>query len=162
MPTTPSTNTPYRVLVPVSDNEASAHAQATFVASLPNAPATVTATLTHVLHGEALNTSREFRSAQRIGTVVHARDYLRGHDISVQIMDVDEPFPPTNGIVALANKVDADLIVLGGGMHSLIDDMLTGNVSRSVGRRTNRPITVVSKAYTETTSEASRPVRSGI
>ncbi|WP_411965186.1 universal stress protein [Haloferax sp. YSMS24] len=153
MSTAPSTNTPYRVLVPVSDNEASAQAQALFVASLPNAPTTVTATLTHVLHGGELNTSRQSRSAQRIGTVVHVRDYLDTHGVSVQIMDVDEPFPPTKGIVALANKLDADLIVLGGGMHSLLDDLLTGNVSKSVGRHTNRPITVVSKTYTTATSE---------
>lgn len=153
MSTDPSTNTPYRVLVPVSDNEASARAQALFVASLPNAPATVTATLTHVLHGEELNTSREFRSAQRIGTAIHARDYLEAHDIPVQIMDVDEPFPPAEGIVALADRLDADLIVFGGGMHSLIDEILTGNVSKSVGRRTDRPITVVSRDYTGATSE---------
>ena len=154
MSTDPSTNPPYRVLVPVSDNETSAQAQAHFVASLPNAPATVTATLTHVLHGEELNTSREFRSAQRISTVVHARDYLTAREIPVQIMDVDEPFPPTDGIVALADKVDADLIVMGGGMHGLIDDLLTGHVSRSVGRRTNRPIAVVSESFTAPPSDA--------
>lgn len=140
---------PYRVLVPLSDNETSARAQARFVASLPDASTTVAATLTHVLHGEELNSSRESRSAQRIGTVVHARDYLEDKDVSVQVMDVDEPSPPTRGIVALADKLDADLVVLGGGMHGFIDDLLTGDVVRSVGQRTDRPITVVPESYAE-------------
>lgn len=154
MSTATSSDTAYRVLVPVSDNTASAQAQASFVASLPNAPARVTATLTHVLHGEELNTSREFRSAQRIGTVIDAREYLEAHDVTVQVIDVDEPFPPTDGIVALANRLDADLIVLGGGMHGLFDDMLTGNVSKAVGQRTGRPITVVSETYGAGTAHA--------
>lgn len=148
-----SRQSPYRVLAPISENKTSAQAQSRFVASLPNASTSVAATLTHVLHGEELDTPRELRSAQRVETVVDARDYLKENDISVQIMDVDDPSPPTKGILALADKLDADLIVLGGGMHGFLDDLLTGHVAKSVGKRTHRPITVIPEAFAETTSD---------
>lgn len=143
---------PYRVLVPVSDNKASAQAQARFVASLPNASTRVETTLTHVLHDDELSVSRDLLTAQRVGTVVHTRDYLRDNNVAVQIMDTDEPYPPTKGILALADKIDADLIVLGGGMHHFLDDLLTGHVTRSVGRGSSRPITVVPESFAETVS----------
>lgn len=148
----PTSRTPFRVLVPVSDNEASAQAQARFVASLPDAQASVESTLTHVLHDEELDAPRDIRSAQRVGTVVHARDYLRERDIDVQVMDAEEP-SPTDGIVALADEIDADLVVLGGGMHGFIEDLLTGHTVRSVGRRANRPITVVPEAFADPPSD---------
>lgn len=134
---------PYRVLVPVSDNEESAMAQARFVAGLPDAAASVEATLTHVLHGEEMRTSREGRSAQRIGTVKHVRKHLEGAGVTVAVRDVEYPSPPPKGILALADTIDADLVVLGGGMHSLLEDLVSGHVARSVGRHTDRPIAVV-------------------
>lgn len=145
---------PYRVLVPVSDTETSAQAQAHFVASLPNAPARVEATLTHVLHGEELSAPRNIRTAQRVGTVMHARDYLRDNGVAVRIMDADDPYPPAKGIVALADKIDADLIVLGGGMHGFLDNLLTGQVTKSVSKRTSRPITIVSEVSADSSSDA--------
>lgn len=147
MTTEHSTQTPYRVLVPLSDNERSAQAQARFVELLPNAPTSVEATLTHVLHGEELQASRELRTTQRIGTVAHAREYLTDLGIPVQVMDAGDPYPPTKSILTLADTIDADLIVLGGGMHGFLDDLLTGNVAKSVGRRTHRPITVVPETF---------------
>lgn len=60
-------------------------------------------------------------------------------------MDSSEPYPPTNSILTLAETIDADFIVLGGGMHGLLDDLLTGNVATSVGKRTNRLITICPK-----------------
>lgn len=148
-----STRTPYRVLVPLSDNERSARAQTRFVASLPTARANVEATLTHVLHGEELDTPRELQATHRVGTVAHAREYLRDNDVSVQIRDADTPSSPTKSILSLADSIDADLVVLGGGMHGFLEDLLTGNVAKSVGRRSDRPITVVPESYGEAASE---------
>lgn len=133
-----SASDPYRVLVPISDNETSAQAQARFVASLPNAPTSVEATLTHVLHGEELSAPRDLRTAQRVGTVVHARDYLRDHDVAVQITDADDPHPPTKSILDLADSIDADQIVLGGGMHGFIEDLVTGQ-RHEVSRKADTP-----------------------
>lgn len=62
-------------------------------------------------------------------------------------MDSSDPYPPTKSILTLADGIDADLIVLGGGMHGLLEDLLTGNVAKSVGRRTNRPISVVPETF---------------
>lgn len=154
MTTDHSEQPPYRVLVPVSDNETSAQAQARFVAALPHASTSVETTLTHVMHGIELDTSRTLRSTQRVGTVMHARDYLRENNVAVEIMDAGDPYPPTESILALADEINADLIVLGGGTHGLLDDLLTGNVSKSVGKRTSRPITIVSAAPADVRSDA--------
>lgn len=134
---------PYRVLVPVSDNEASARAQARFVAGLPAASTEVEALLTHVLHGEELESSREGRTAARVGTVMHARDHLRERDVPVRVVEAEYPSPPVRGIVDLAERHDVDLVVLGGGMHDLLEDLIDGHVARSVGKRSGRPIAVV-------------------
>lgn len=143
MSSDPDSGPAYRVLVPVSDNEASAQAQATFVAGLPAASTHVEALLTHVLHGEELEATRESRTAQRIGTVVHARDKLHERGIEVRVVEAEEVSRPTEAIVGLADHYDVDLIVLGGGMHGLLEDLLEGHVVRSVGRRTDRPVAVV-------------------
>ncbi|WP_396612485.1 universal stress protein [Haloferax sp. S1W] len=148
MTATQPTQTPFRVLVPLSENEESARAQARFISSLPDAPQNVEATLTHVFHGEELGLSRQLRQTQRIGTVSHVKKDLLTKGISVQVMDSSDPYPPTKSILTLADTIDADLIVLGGGMHGLLDDLLTGNVAKSVGRRTNRPIAVVPATVT--------------
>lgn len=147
MTSTQSTRTPFRVLVPVSDNEESARAQARFVSSLPNAPLRIEATLTHVFHGKELDAPRTLRQTQRIRTVSHAREKLLADGIDVEVSDSSDPFPPTKSILRLADEIDADLIVLGGGMHGLLDDLLTGNVAKAVGRKTDRPITVVPETY---------------
>lgn len=114
MTTAPSNTPTYTVLVPISDNQASALAQACFVASLPNASTTVSVTLTHVLHGEELAVSRELRTAQRVGAVLRAREFLESKDVTVQVMDVDVPAPPDGGILALGNKLNAEHSVPGG------------------------------------------------
>lgn len=149
MSTDPSDAESYRVLVPLSDNERSARAQARFVGALPDAPGSVKATLTHVLHGEELQSSRTLRQTKRVATVSHARTYLNDRSISVEIVDAGDPYPPTESIVELADEIDADLIVLGGGMHGFLEDLLTGNVTRAVGQRTDRPITVVPEAFAD-------------
>ena len=146
------TDPQFRVLVPVSDNEVSARAQATFVAGLPAASTQVETLLTHVLHDEELETTRESRTAQRIGTVVHARDTLRERGVGVRVVDADDVSRPARAIVDLADRFDVDLIVLGGGMHGLLEDLLDGHVVRAVGERTDRPIAVVVPSA-ETTDE---------
>lgn len=138
-----STQMPYRVLVPVSDNADSARAQARFVSSLPNAPRGIEATLTHVFHGVELEAPRSLRQTQRIQTVSRARKALLADGIDVQVRDSGDPYPPTKSILRLAEEIDPDLIVLGGGMHGLLDDLLTGNVAKTVGKNTDRPIAIV-------------------
>ena len=133
----------YRLLLPVSDVEAHGLAQARYAASLPGGDDAVVVTLTHVLHGEELETSREFRTAQNIGTVRHVRDWLTDHGIETEIRDVEYPYPPTRGIIALADKIDADAIVLSGHKRGVIESALLGSVVQSVMKDTTRPVVVV-------------------
>lgn len=100
-------------------------------------------TLTHVLHGTELDTPREFKSAQRVGAVKHARDWLVDRGIETEIRDVDHPYPPTKGIVALAEKIDADAIVLSGRKRGAIENVLFGSVVQAVLRNTTRPVVIV-------------------
>ncbi|WP_440991974.1 universal stress protein [Haloarchaeobius baliensis] len=149
MASTDDSEATYRVLVPVSDNEASARGQANFVAGLPAASSRVEVLLTHVLHGEELEASRDGRTAQRIGTVVHVRDTLRERGVEARVVEAEEVSRPVEAIVDLADHYAVDLIVLGGGMHGLLEDLLEGHVARSVGRRTDRPVAVVVPVATD-------------
>lgn len=137
----------YRVLVALGDDEATAMAQAGYVAALPVGATPTVATLTHVLHGEELETTREFRTAGSVGTVRHAREWLRDRGIDVEVRDVEYPYPPTRGIVSLADAVDADAIVLGGRKRGAVQNVLFGSVVRSVLKATTRPVVVVDPAW---------------
>ncbi|WP_380675995.1 universal stress protein [Salinigranum sp. GCM10025319] len=133
----------YRLLVPIDTNERDALAQARYAGSLPHASESVLVTLTHVLHGRELDTPRELRSAQRVGAVQTAREWLTEHDIESEIRDVEFPYPPRDGILALADKIDADAIVLSGRKRSAIDSVLFGSVVQTIVENTVRPVVVV-------------------
>lgn len=133
----------YRMLLAIGDDEDQALAQARYAASLPAAGDAVVVTLTHVLHGVELDTSREFRSAQNIGAVRHVRSWLTDHGIETEIRDVEHPYPPTKGIIELADKIDADAIVLSGRKRGAIENVLFGSVVQSVMKDTTRPVVIV-------------------
>lgn len=141
-PQTARRDRPYRVLLPVDTDERSALAQARYVGSLPGA-SSVLVTLTHVLHGQELDTSREIQSAQRVGAVIRAREWLTDHGIETEIRDVDYPYPPKKGLLALAEKIDADAIVLSGRKRSAVESALFGSVVQSIVQHTTRPVVVV-------------------
>lgn len=133
----------YQILLPIDTDERSALAQARYVESLPCAPSSVLVTLTHVLHGQELDTSREIQSAQRVGAVVRAREWLTDHGIETEIRDVEYPYPPKDGIVALAEKIEADAIVLSGRKRSAMENALFGGVVQAIVHNTTRPVVVV-------------------
>lgn len=133
----------YRVLVPIDMNEADALAQARYVGSLPNASAAVRVTLTHVLHGEELDTPPKLQSAQRVAAVKRAREWLTEHDIETEIRDVEHPYPPRDGIIGLAEKIDADAIVLSGRKRGAIEMALFGSLVQAILRNTTRPVVIV-------------------
>jgi hypothetical protein len=84
------------------------------VESLPIPPENVLVTLTDVLHGEELELTKELKTAQRVGAVKRAAERLDDHGFGVEIRDVEHPYPPTKGIVDLADRVDAHAIVPSG------------------------------------------------
>lgn len=133
----------YRLLLAIGDDEDHAFAQARYVTTLPVAGDAVVVTLTHVLHGEELETPREFKSAQNVGAVRHVRDWLTDHGIETEVRDVEYPYPPTKGIVALADKIDADAIVLSGRKRGAVENALFGSVVQSIMKATTRPVVIV-------------------
>lgn len=137
------TESVYRVLLPIDRNERSALAQARYVGSLPVVPGDVVVTLTHVLHGEELDVPRVLQSAQRVGAVKRAAEWLDEHGFGTEIRDVEHSYPPTKGIVGLADKIDADSIVLSGRKRSTIESALFGSVVQSVIENTSRPVVIV-------------------
>ncbi len=133
----------YRVLLPIDINEQSALGQARYVASLPSAVDTVVVTLTHVLHGKDLSAPRQLRSAQRVSAVRRTDEWLADNGISTEIRDVDDPYPPSTGIIGLADKIDADAIVLSGRKRSAIGTALFGGVVQTTIKNTSRPVVIV-------------------
>lgn len=133
----------YRVLLPIDTDEQSALSQANYVNSLPNASKVVLATLTHVLHGSELEASRELQSAQRVGAVQAAHEWLTEHNIEAEIRDVEHPYPPRDGILSLAEKINADAIVLSGRKRSAVESVLFGSVVQTIIKNTTRPVVIV-------------------
>jgi nucleotide-binding universal stress UspA family protein len=111
------------------------HATTTFVLVVPAVdvlPAGgfgVTASAPHEVtpeDSEPLDAARE--QAEQAGVRVHTR-LLRGD--------------PVDEIVAFADTIDADLIVVGSRGHGAIASALLGSVSRGVLREARRPVLVV-------------------
>lgn len=133
----------YRVLLPIDTDEERALAQAEFVASLPDAAASVEALLLFVFHGEIEEMPEElqrFGSPERVGAVQRAIEYLEKHDIEVTTHE--DSGDTAADIVNLADSENVDLIVLGGRKRSPASKVLFGSVSQSVLLNTDRPVVV--------------------
>jgi nucleotide-binding universal stress UspA family protein len=117
------------------DLAAEQHAEATFVLVVPGMDVVPTggfglaASMPHEVteeEYEPLDRARE--QAEKAGVVAHAR-LLRGDA-------ADE-------VVAFADTIDADLIVVGSRGHGTLASALLGSVSRGVLRDARRPVLVV-------------------
>lgn len=120
----------YRVVVPVDNDEARSRRQAEFVASLPDADRSVEAVLTHVLLGEERAAPADMRNPSRVRTVRQVREHLEERGVDVTVGEAS--MPPADGILELAEEVDADLIVMGGRKRSPSGKALFGSVTQSV------------------------------
>ena len=69
----------------------------------------------------------------------------RGLDAETKLLTGD----PAREIVAYADEVDADLIVVGSRGHGAISSALLGSVSRGVLQGTTRPVLIVREARAE-------------
>ena len=106
----------YRVLVPVDDSHERALSQAEFITGQPWRTGDVEVTVTHALTGEELDAPDAMQSTERIGTVKRVREHLEEHGYDVTIGEISQP--PSEGIIDLADDIDADHIVLGGRKQS--------------------------------------------
>jgi nucleotide-binding universal stress UspA family protein len=134
----------YRILIPVDDDAERATAQAEFVTDLPLESGAFGVTATHALHGEELDAPDAMRNPGRIATVRQLRDTLEEAGVDVTIGEIGQP--PAEGIVDLADDIDADLIVLGGRKQSPAGKVLFGSVSQHVLLETDRPVVVTGSA----------------
>lgn len=132
----------YRVLMPVDANEDRALAQAAYVASLPDAGASVEAIILYVFHedAEVPEEMRGLRTVSRVGAVRRAREYLEDRDVSVEL--IEEGGDTVRDILDAADDRDVDAIVLGGRKRSPVGKAIFGSVSQEVILEADRPVVV--------------------
>jgi nucleotide-binding universal stress UspA family protein len=130
----------YRILIPVDDGTDRATAQAEFVTDLPLEFEAVEVTVTHALHDEELDAPESMKHPGRIATVRRVRDALEDAGVDVTVGEISQP--PAEGIVDLADEIDADLLVLGGRKRSPAGKVLFGSVSQQVLLESDRPVVV--------------------
>lgn len=133
----------YQVLAPVDDNVERGLSQARFVENLPRANEEVETTLTHVLQTEGSDLPEPMATPSRVRAVREVRDYLQDAGISTEIREAD--VPPADGILELADAIDADLIAMGGRKRSPAGKVLFGSVTQSVLLNTDRAVAVTGR-----------------
>ncbi|QSG14704.1 universal stress protein [Halapricum desulfuricans] len=131
----------YRALMPIDGSESRGEAQAEAVIGLPNATESVTVTLLYV-----------FDDADQMETT--APDELDGgrvaatrlQDAGIAVEQSSRVGDPATEILAAADELDADQIVLGGRKRSPVGAILFGSVSQSVIVDADRPVTITGDA----------------
>lgn len=134
----------YDVLVPVDADRDRARAQATFVAELPFEQDEVDVRLLYVFGGsddeDLPEELRQFKNADRIGSVREARSILEEAGYAVTVLD--DSGDPAASILGVADDIEADLIVLGGRHRSPVGKALFGSVAQKVILEGSIPVTV--------------------
>src|SRR5207244_11335629 len=80
------------------------------------------------------------------GPLLEAEQRAREQDVLAQAALVQGD--PVNEIVALADSIDADLVVIGSRGHTGLASAVLGSVSRGVMHETRRPVVVVRASET--------------
>ena len=129
-----------RVLLPIGDSVERGLSQAEFVAGLASSNDDITTILTHTIHGEEREAPTSMQTPERVKSVKEVKASLESVGIEVRIQEASAP--PAEGILSLAESVDADLIVLGGRKRSPAGKALFGSVTQSVVLNTDRPVAI--------------------
>jgi nucleotide-binding universal stress UspA family protein len=129
----------YRVLLPVGRDENRALHQAEYVAGLPDAAATVTATVMYVVPPGELDRADEV-AFDEVPAAVIAADELAEEGVDVERVVGDGGV--AQEIVRTAEELDVDEVVMGGRKRSGVQQMLLGSTVQDVFRSTERPVTI--------------------
>lgn len=141
-------NGKYQILLPVDTNEQRARRAAETVAALPGDSAEITVVVLNVF--EDLNTTDEgpmVRSSELYDqdafpeSIEIVIDVLE--DTGINVRTRRERGEPADKIVAVAEEIDADSIVMSGRRRSPVGKALFGSVTQSVLLATDRPVTSV-------------------
>jgi nucleotide-binding universal stress UspA family protein len=127
----------YRVLMPIDGSESRGEAQAETVVAFPDAAESVKVTLLYVFDDED---QKETTAPEDIGGGQVAASRLR--DAGITVEQSSHVGDPATEILAAADEIDADQIVLGGRKRSPVGAILFGSVSQSVIVEADRPVTI--------------------
>ena len=135
----------YHVLVPVDTDEDRARAAAEAVTTLPGNRETITATVLHIF--EPFRETSEGLITESDDIFEHA-DLPESVDIAVEILATEgietavrkEYGDPSDEILAAADDVDADSIVMSGRRRSPTGKIIFGSISQSVLLNADRPV----------------------
>lgn len=130
----------YTVLVPVDDDDARTAAQIDFLTSIPVVEEDCSVTVTHVLRDAGEEAPPAMRRPDRVRTVNRAVDALedRGYEVHVRGASA----PPAEGILDMADEIEADLIVMGGRKRRPSGKALFGSVTQAVVLDADLPVVV--------------------
>ena len=123
----------YEVLLAVGSNESRAVAQAEAVAALPEAAASVHATVLH-----AFVDNPEGASVGQVGAARRAREVLEAAGVDVTL--AESSGDPAEAILQAAEARDVDCLCLGSRKRSPAGKALFGSVAQAVFRGTERPV----------------------
>lgn len=125
----------YKALLPVDENRSRAGAQATAVTDLPDLDG-VAVTLLHVFEkGDA-----DPEAVSDIDSVETAQAVLAETDAAVDVRAAVGD--PVEEVLAVAEDIEADGIVMGGRKRSALEGLLFGSVTQAVTLGADRPVWV--------------------
>lgn len=133
----------YRVLMPIDNNEDRARAQADAIERLPGAE-DIEVTLAHAFDDED---TADQTSVTQLAAGKRAQERLRERGIAVRTESLHGD--PAEQILAVAETIDADAIVLGGRKRSPLGSLLFGSVTQAIILDASRPVTVTGSSAKE-------------
>ena len=123
--------------MPIDSSEERALAQADAVQRLPSDGGNVEVTLVHVFDDEE---AADATSVTQLASGKEAQQRLQENDVAVETRSLHGD--PAEQILAAAQAIDADTIVLGGRKRSPLGSLLFGSVTQAIILDAARPVMV--------------------